>query len=207
MFLSLGGNKQTALTHAPAATLDSNDDGTYSLVKSLSSYIELRGMNGSFDYLYLDVNCRDVNGNVVPVDIKLSIADEGNSSYYDLPTTSIYPSIEKTKYIKAYSYGNVRNMRVYFTCDYDATLTVNNIIYNANPPLFFSFVRFLLIYLILLILWCIRPKSSLYQKNFSVNSKLIIIYVAFIINAGICSLLCKNQIPYSSLYFLLRYSV
>jgi len=128
-----------------------------------SDNIFVAGMEGKPGYLYVGVDAVTANGTSVPVTIRISIQDQGQSDFYELPEVTIYPLIEKSKYLALYSYGEVEGMSIAFETEPDAEIQIQDIIYDAKVPWFISGVRIVFLFGILCMAWCLRPVSAIYS--------------------------------------------
>ncbi len=135
------------------------------------------GPISSLDTLLVDIECIDEKGKAVQCGVTLSVIDEGHASFYALPKTTLYSSIEESKYINTYCYGDVIKLKILIDPEdaKDTYFKVNDIVYNANVPMFFSITRVLTLFVVLTLLWIIRPSSPLYNIKVSNQKKKIII--------------------------------
>lgn len=140
------------------------------------------GMSGDPGYLYIGVDSYTAEGVTVPVTISIMIQDEGNSQYYELPQVTIYPPVEKSKYLSIHSYGAVEGMQIVLTPVSDADIQVTEMIYDAKVPCFFSVVRIAAVFGLLCLVWCLRPSSGIYAWNWLKGQKRLA--VSFLIMAN-----------------------
>lgn len=123
------------------------------------------------EYLYVGVTAGAENGEVVPVTIRMKIQDEGNSEFYDLPDVTIYPLVEKSKYLPIHSYGAVGAMVIAFETDTVADIQVSDIIVDARVPWFISIIRIAGMFLIACLIWWLRPSSAIYSHQWTRRQK------------------------------------
>lgn len=121
------------------------------------------GMDGKPNYLYVGINCQKQNGESTPVTFTLMLQDEGNEIDYELPQVTVYPAVEKSKYLPVYSYGIVKEMRIILEAADLADVQVADIIYDAKVPWFISVPRILAVFGGLCLLWAVRPDSAAYD--------------------------------------------
>ena len=168
---SIGNAGNISLEYQMNEAFTVNEQGKYELAGGQTGYITLGRMEGELGYTFFDIDCVSAGGKTIPYRVQIAVTDEGNAVMYSLPSTKIYSDVEKTKYVNAHSYGDVDSMRVYISADSTAVFTVNEIVYRAAVPLHFSFLRLLLIFVVITVLWCIRPSSPLYTKKWSKAEK------------------------------------
>jgi hypothetical protein len=113
-------------------------------------------------YLYLDIKSTYENGEQAPVNLSFLLEDEGNTYPYQLSEITIYPTVEKSKYIKLHSYGDVSFLCVTMETDEDAVLEVDGVLWNARVPFFISWLRIALIFALLGMLCILKPSSRIY---------------------------------------------
>ncbi len=183
---SLLGNKPASQHFT--SSLGENDlvpGSKYYLVpKDRNVSLELKFESTPLDYLYLDMDCIDEKGNAVPCVITVSVADEGNTYYYKLPSATVMTNIKETQYMRPYCYGDVIRMVININPDStdDAYLKVNDIVFNANVPMFFSAIRFGGLFVMLLLIWLLRPSSSVYSAKLNSSRENVITYGVIAIN-------------------------
>ena len=144
-------------------------------------------MSGEPGYVYLDVESCTDTGAMVPVMLKISICDEGNSQYYALEDVTIYPLVEKSKYIKINSYGAIKEATIEVEPKTTADVYVRELTYDAKVPWFVSVPRMLILFVILCMAYALRPEAGVYtwkwtskQKYFAVGALIVINSVFFL---------------------------
>lgn len=175
-------------------TMDAN--GAYYITDGSNAYLELLPMDGALDYLYLGIDCRMPNGTQVPVNARIVVTDEGNSAAYELPLVTSYPPLEKSRYVQLHCYGAPQTLKIYLSADDEATLTIDNIIYNAKVPCFFSVTRAGFIFLLLSLLWLLRPGSSLYRQQWKKQYRMLIVAIVLFLNIGAFGIMSRMNIAF-----------
>lgn len=156
---------------------------------------ELIDINTHVKNLYIDMEL-DEDKNIINnkyINIIISATDAGNAEYFDLPQRAIVYDQQQTKYIPLNLNGKSSKLSVYIkNCD-EKTLVINNVQINANIPFDFNFIRVIMLFAIVVVLYVIRPKSGFYKYVFniystrqnSVLSAVIVINLAVILALGI----------------------
>ena len=172
------------------------------------------GMEGAPNYLYVGMDNISEEGTPLPVSFTLSIQDEGYSDFYELSQVTIYPVIEKSKYLRIHSYGDVLGLRIYPDGDSLATAQVTEVIYDARVPWFISVPRILAVFVLICLGWCLRPGSGLYVWNWRVWQKRLAVSILILFNVGIFLLLVRSNPafldpiwPYHQQYYQLAVSL
>lgn len=155
--------------------------------------LHVKGMTGEPGYIYLGISASAASGVQVPVAVSIWIQDEGQAEYYELPATRIYPLVEKSKYLRIHSYGDVHGMQIRMAADGDATLQVDKLIYDAKVPWFVSGIRIAVLFAGCCLVWFLRPGSSIYRvqlKRFVVQGVAVLL---ILINAGVFLVLATSN--------------
>lgn len=184
-FFSLTGESAKELAYTVGDGLELRADGFYEITDSGQAYLELDYPESPLKYLYLNIDCRSEDGVPLPMTIRFDIEDEGNCYYYTLPLTTSYPIVESSKYFRIHSYGSVKKIRVYLYIDQTAYICPVRIIANAKVPCFFSLPRTLILFLLISLLYILRPRSQIYHRKWSMGQKRGI--VLFILFVNICA--------------------
>lgn len=195
MFLSLGGQEQVLKWEATNG-FESDKKGGYILKSGKTGTLKLSGMKGELGYMYIDIGAVDGDGYTAPIEYALVISDEGNSEMYTLPKVNMYPDIEKTKYVCGDSYGDVKDMKIYIYAKSDITVTIDKIAYNVKVPCFFSIIRVILLFSIMMLLWSIRPTSGLYNRSWDRGIKAVVVFSVLIINIAILFVLVQSNVSF-----------
>lgn len=141
------------------------------------------GMSGQPGYLYLDLSSYGENGEQSPVTVKISLTDEGNSSLYYLTEMTIYPPVEKSKYLRIHSYGDVTAMGLVLEGNVNAHIQLEDLIYDAKVPLFFSLPRMAMVFGLLSLAWSLRPSSGIYAFQWKIWQKRLAILLLLTANS------------------------
>lgn len=155
--------------------------------------VYMNGMEGKPNYLYVGVNAYTQGGETVPVKLTILLQDEGHSNYYELPQITIYPLVEKSKYLSIHSYGEVEGMRIYLEANSEADLQVTDIVYDAKVPWFVSLPRILAVFAGLSLVWSLRPGSGIYVWRWSVWQKRVAVGLLLLANSAFFLFLVKSN--------------
>ncbi|MCD7835625.1 MAG: hypothetical protein LUG83_03010 [Lachnospiraceae bacterium] len=160
------------------------------------SDIYLTDLEGNKGYLYLDISSTLPDGGQSPVTLSISVEDEGNSYPYLLSEVTVYPAVEKSKYLKIHSYGDIVLLSISMETNSEAQLSVGDVIWDAKVPLSVSFVRFTIVFILLLAIWLLRPASALYGHVWSKWQRRAAVCVLVLINAAVFFLLIRSNTPF-----------
>ncbi len=150
-------------------------------------------MTGAPHFLYIGVDSVSEDGTPMPVTVRISLQDEGDASYYEIGEATIYPALEKSKYLSVHSYGDIKALHISLSTMEDAFLEVSDVIYDAKVPWFISVPRILAVFVLLCLAWCLRPGSAFYAWNWKAWQKRLATGVLLVLNIGVFFLLVRSN--------------
>ncbi len=150
--------------------------------------VYITGMTGKPKYLYLGMEGGE-NGTVT---VSLWLRDEGNAEYYELPQVTLYPPIEKSRYLRLHSYGQVKDIRVDLSGNTEG-LRVSEVIYDAKVPWFVSIPRILAVFALICLVWGLRPGSALYSFQWKKWQKRLVVGVLLSVNIVFLLILVRSN--------------
>lgn len=135
-------------------------------------YIEIRGINEHISNIHIDAEIVDADGyyeaNVYnscfdDVSINIYADDEANSQYLGLGRRSILHRLPESQYMVTHLSGKTVNIKIHFNEKADTVIELHDVSYNARIPLNISFLRMAAVFMLLLILYLLRPSSGAYR--------------------------------------------
>jgi len=160
------------------------------------SDIYVMDLEGNEGYFYLDISSTLPDGGQAPVTLNISVEDEGNSYPYWLSPVTVYPAVEKSKYLKIHSYGDIILLSISMETNSEAQLKVNDVVWDARVPLSVSFVRIMLMFVFLCGIRILRPASGCYDHVWSKRQKKIAVAMLVFVNAAVFLLLAMVNTPF-----------
>lgn len=127
----------------------------------------VENINATVQNLYLDVFAPLSDSS--SLSIQLYARDEGNNQYYDLPQITLSTVKESGKYIRLNLSGKAKSLQIILKDVPDDTIILKDIGLNCRRPLDFSPARLAAVYILLLILFAIRPASSIYRIKYRIR--------------------------------------
>ncbi len=97
--------------------------------------------------------------------VKTHIKDAGNAYLETLDKHPVLQNIEGSKYIYMQPAGKVSDIVLEFSASNGGVLIIKGITLNAHRPLMFSFYRFLLLLVVGVAAYSLRPASVLWRKD------------------------------------------
>ncbi len=150
------------LTHGDAVYGDGlmfNSDGSFGLLEAGERTIEFTGLDVKIDSVFLGIINIDFNnmGSIINdekqnVSVSFSVTDEANELYYQLPPPKdINRSIEKSAYTVLHTSGKSDSLKIHINGQPGERYAILGLVLNPNRPFFFSPVRCLIVFLVLLL--------------------------------------------------------
>lgn len=139
-----------------------------------SLYIEMDDINQHVDNIFLDVDLCDEDSEVdagEPIFVTISKTDAADSLYYELPDTKIVSGNEQSKYLRLHLSGDSKKILVKLSANDAEKLKVNGVGINEKRPFDFSFIRLIVLFVVLGSIYLFRRKSFLFKEEFSVKNK------------------------------------
>ncbi len=142
----------------------------------------LSDCNINCETIYLDLSAVMENGEQSPVDVTVTLTDDGNSIPYTLSAKRIFPGIKKERYLTIHPYGNVHSLDISIASQYPASVQVNDVVVNPRTPLFFRLPRFLFVALLLCLTDLFLLKNPIWKKEWSKSEAIISTAIVLFIN-------------------------
>lgn len=155
--------------------------------------VYVSGMSGEPGFIYVDVDCPGEDGGQVPVMMLLSVQDEGSDAFYDLPWVTVYPPVEKSKYLSVHSYGAVKGLRISLMALGEASVQVRDVVYDAKVPWFVSVPRILAVFAVLCLAWGLRPGSGIYGWQGKVWQRRLAVWLLVLGNSAFFLFLVRSN--------------
>lgn len=167
---------------AGLSKISPSDTKEYQISDSNNAYIEISNLHCAVKNIYLNVskiNSDEKSDDAVKIQVLKT--ESGNDSLSILPETEVVGNINESKYIRLHLSGKSSKIRINFLEPKGTAIRISSVRVNAHRPFDFSLKRFVLLFIILLLLWMFRASSLLYRKSLNWNSnkqKFLIIGIA-----------------------------
>lgn len=153
-------NKENRLEFNTSSNVKNNNN-VLTFTNNEQPYLEFKNINKHIKSLKIDIQFKDSN---IPVQIIPYLTDSSSKNYFELPERNISPLIVSSKYLVFDISGQSTNLKINFSnVNQFDTVIINDIIVNAKIPIIFTFYRFILLFFSILLIYAIRPNSSLYK--------------------------------------------
>ena len=146
---------------APGSCLSANENDEVVFI--------INNINQIADNLYLDLS--DPSSDSL-FGIKISARDKGNNQYYSLPDTAVSSVSEPDKYIRLNLSGKAKSLCVTVKTQGQQEVILKNVAINRIRPLDLSPPRIAALFLLIAVLWGLRPGSPVYAIKYHPGSPL-----------------------------------
>ena len=123
--------------YSAGSTVQEDGSVLFDLSSGSDPYILLDDLNTSVQNLYLDL--RATEDPVSTLSVTISARDQGNNQYYDLPSLTIDPNDESTKYIRLNLSGDAKSLKITINSSLYSSYHIGTIKLNTGRPLFFVY--------------------------------------------------------------------
>lgn len=156
------------------------------LINDDNAVLTIRNIDRKVKYLRISL---DKNA-AQKANISISATDEANANYLTAPERTVISGIKQSQYIRLHFSGKIKNLKITIRGMDGERVDADFIGLNAHVPLMFSWLRFIFLILAAMILYILRPKSSVYEYKTDLtrpNQKIavlafVIIYAAITFN-------------------------
>lgn len=138
-------------------------DGIFSFTEG-DKYFEFADIDQKLRTMHIEMEV--LNGDVnEPIILYQSVRDESHELYYGIPDRQIWHSQEKSQYMTYHFYGNCKSIKITPVLN-DGTQIRLSCTLNAKIPMFFSWVRMLVLWMVCVFIYLFRPSSFVYKIEF-----------------------------------------
>lgn len=145
------------------STADPKNRNSYEF-DSTADYIQIDNLDCDVENIYLETNkTYDV--------IKIVAIDDANTNWYTAGSCALSGTTESTSYIRTNFSGNVHNIRIYISDLKDEKVVLSNLSLNVPKPIYFSALRVLICFAILLFIYYIIVLKDFWQAFYEPTNK------------------------------------
>lgn len=127
------------------------------------------------------------------IKINISATDDGNEQYFTLPERYVVRGNTQSKYIPLNLNGDSEKIKIDIVDCNNKNVELRDVVFNAKIPFQFNAVRILLLALLLITAYIIKPRNDFYKVRFNFKSKkqkgiigvLVIVNLAVILSLGL----------------------
>lgn len=149
-----------------------NPKPSFTVTDKKNAYIEIVDINEKVENIYIDnYNIKRKSYSDKKTVYKIEATDEANKLYFDLPERDVVCDVERSKYIHLNLSGKSEKLKINFKCNDGDIFVFNKLKINAEYPMFFSVIRLIITFAIILGIYIVRPKSDFYKYKFNLKSK------------------------------------
>jgi len=154
---------------------DGEGSSTYLVTSPDAATITIRGIDAHVDNIHLDASTGEqrLDGYVLssgPVSVDLSLLDSGEEELSHFATTSAYaPTVEST-YLRLHTSKDTQDIQIGLKADAGSVVTIADVAINCVRPFIAELGRMTFVFVVVLICWCLRPRSAAWSTKLSLSS-------------------------------------
>lgn len=135
---------------------------------------------------------------VEEMDFHIEARDEGNELYYPMPQQNFLHNVAQTHFSYIETYGKADSIRIYLdSLKKGDVIRIEIMELNARSPLMIGKKRVVFLFILLMILFILRPASFLWKEKVSGKNRIVKMAVAaLLVLEIICSFLIVNMNSY-----------
>ncbi len=155
-----------------------------SIIIDDEAVLSYENLDRELKYLYFNPGGDDGN----TASLTVSACDEGNSeSPLSAPARTVSTGVERSQYIRLHFSGEVSRLEIRIKNLDGELINLDNIGLNAHVPMMFSWQRFLILTFLLMLLYVLRPGSSVYKIKTDLRDKRqLTVAVVLLIVQAVC---------------------
>ncbi len=163
-------------------------------------WIEFKGFDAPVENVYISIsNKRNYDDESLKeggdyaykrLAVVLSITDEANAQYLDMPERYIVDGVERTKYLKLHTAGNSDSLKIRFNGVDNQNLIIEEVSLNKQVPFSVNIFRMIFVFIVLWLGYILRYGSPVYNIKFkyAAYGQLWITILVVIINIALAGL-------------------
>ena len=176
----LSSNNKKEFNQEDFSKYETNDNYTYVEIDNLSD--EIKTLN-------LDL------GNIENVEYEFFYTDDTSSEFREIPSKNYIQNLENSKYICTYLSGKSNKIAVKI---YSKNVQVDKIAINNKIPFNFNLARFIILFLIVFFIYCIKKcdffEEPYYEENYKQLITVFLVMMSFVFLTSYINLRSRNVI-------------
>ncbi len=164
-FKWIGSAFDKELNITPQVTSGGTVSGNEISITSDSATIRFSGVNSPVKYLRFSPD----KGS--KAEITVSAVDQGNSAGLSAPQRVVLGDVPRSQYIRLHFSGEVKSLNISVSGMSGRSVSLDNIGLNVHVPFMLSWARFVILSLLIMLLYLLRPKSFVYKYKTNLKDK------------------------------------
>ena len=142
-----------------------NEDGSYTVDDLGNAFIFIDNIEAPVYNLYIDAERNDTWDSVV--EFRPYANDEANQNLHQFKSFSVLYEVPRTQYAFFNLSGKTRSLALYLGDDMQgAQVRINEIRINEPMPLFFSWIRMVIVFFVMAAVYALRPSGWLFAQQY-----------------------------------------
>lgn len=150
-----------------AEGIEKLDDTTYKVIDTNKAFINLIDIQGQFKNLYLPI----IPKTGITTNITIFSNDAANNNGLNLGDATVVASVPQSSYLRLHLNGVSNYIRVKINQENNFLFSMDLPQINAGVPVYFSWMRMICIFIIVLLISIFKPGSWIYKEKLRLDSK------------------------------------
>lgn len=144
-----------------AEGIEKLDDTTYKVIDTNKAFINLIDIQGQFKNLYLPI----IPKTGITTNITIFSNDAANNNGLNLGDATVVASVPQSSYLRLHLNGVSNYIRVKINQENNFLFSMGLPQINAGVPVYFSWMRMICIFIIVLLISIFKPGSWIYKEK------------------------------------------
>ncbi len=187
-WVSLRGEEISLDSLVMGASYEDNGDGTYTMIGGSDASIYINDINKPLISSYIritQVNRAEDEADMIRV--WQYATDESNRYGYELPAIEVWADEVRSSYHIYHLYGNCTSIKILPNLSRDDVVAVE-IALNPVVPIFFSWIRMIGVFLVLIMAYLFCPSSAIYRvclTELKAVQRVFLLVTLFVVHVGV----------------------
>lgn len=168
------------------------DENRYRIYKR-NAYIEYENISSTVKYLRISPETG------YDTSVTVLATDEGNEYPYSLPSRTVNTYVPRSQYIRLHLSGEADTVKIELNNTAGTIINLSDIVLNAHVPMMFSAERVAMLTLFAMLIYLLRPTSSIYKIKTDLTRKKQRIAVIAVAILQICVFANQSTVNHDAL--------
>lgn len=160
------------------------------------------GLDTELRACHMRITVRDEDGEIVPTNFTVALMDEGSSKLYTAGTVSYTPDHDRASWFSLHSYGKADTLQITVKSKQGRSCVLEAAEINGTIPPRISWKRTALVFLLLVLLYSLRPASPLHDNrlwNRHRRARALVVAAVLVLNLLALGWLVRQNTPFTEI--------
>lgn len=166
-YLSLFNYEFTSNEYRVGNGIKINNDGSFTVVDDKENFFEFNNLYQHLDNIYIDLDLIEspTNEKTKAVNVSFGYTDAANRKYSYTQDRLMLAGPGKGEITKLHLTGKTKRLKLYISANEKYSFKLKDVVFNKCESFDVSVLRMSIIFMIIIIAYIFRPKSSIYRIN------------------------------------------